>query len=167
MPQMDRLMRRIVLLVDTAAAVFLAVITALTFLAVLLRYVFSLPFPGAFDVSRLLLGIAIFWGIAVAAYRRQHIQVDIVWQVLPPRVRQVLDIFSDLVFALFAGVLSWMLFVQVGKVRLSQQTTFELAIPVWPFHAVALLGMALCLVILLARLLRVALVLTSGRTDAS
>lgn len=148
------LLRRIVQLVDAAAAVFLAVITLLTFAAVVMRYLLQMPFPGSFDVSRLLLGVAIFWGIAAAAYRKDHIQVDLFWQVLPPAGRRILDVFSDIVFAIFIGVMAWMLFWQVDRVRLSRQTTFELAIPIWPFYGIAWLGIALCVLVLIARILR-------------
>lgn len=149
----ERIIGRVVAVVDGAAAIFLAIITALTFTAVLLRYVFNLPFPGSFDVSRLLLGVAIFWGIAAAAWRREHIKVDIIWQVLPARAQRWVDVFSDLVFILFIAVFAWMLFWQVGKVRASGQTTFELALPIWLFHGVAWLGIAFCLMVLIARLI--------------
>ena len=146
----ERVISRVSAFVDAAAAIFLAVITALTFTAVLLRYVFNLPFPGSFDVSRLLLGVAIFWGIAAAAWRNEHIQVDLLWQVMPRTVRKILDI----VFAGFVGALAWMLYRQVDKVRDSGLTTFEMAIPVWPFNAVAWLGIAFCFLVLVARILR-------------
>lgn len=154
MGSFDRIIGRVAALVDGAAAIFLAVITALTFLAVILRYVFVLPFPGSFDVSRMLLGVAIFWGIAAAAWRREHIQVDLAWQLLPPTLQRIVDIFSDLLFAVFVGALGWMLFWQVDRVRGSGQTTFELAIPIWPFHAIAWLGIAFCFLVLIARILQ-------------
>jgi len=150
----EALLRRVVQLVDGAAAVFLAVITLLTFAAVVMRYLLQMPFPGSFDVSRLLLGVAIFWGIAAAAYRKDHIQVDLFWQILPPAGRRILDIFSDIVFAIFIGAMAWMLFWQVDRVRISRQTTFELAIPIWPFYGIAWLGIALCFLVLIARILR-------------
>lgn len=154
MGRFDRLISNVAAAVDGAAAIFLAVITALTFLAVILRYVFVLPFPGSFDVSRMLLGVAIFWGIAAAAWRKEHIQVDLVWQLMPPTLQKIADIFGDILFAVFVGALGWMLFWQVDKVRGSGQTTFELSIPIWPFHAVAWLGIAFCFLVLLARILR-------------
>lgn len=150
----ERIIGRVAAFVDGAAAIFLAVITALTFLAVILRYVFNVPFPGSFDVSRLLLGVAIFWGIAAAAWRKEHIQVDLAWQLMPPALQRAVDLFSDILFALFAGALAWMLFWQVDKVRASGQTTFELSIPIWPFTAIAWLGMAFCVLVLAARVLR-------------
>jgi TRAP-type C4-dicarboxylate transport system permease small subunit len=150
----ERVIGRIALVVDGAAAIFLAIITALTFTAVLMRYVFNLPFPGSFDVSRLLLGVAIFWGIAAAAWRGEHIQVDILWQFLPERMQRALDIFADVVFCVFVGGITWMLYWQVWRVQASRQTTFELSIPIWPFHLVAWLGMAFCMLVLISRILR-------------
>lgn len=154
MGSFDRIIGRVAALVDGAAAIFLAIITALTFLAVILRYVFALPFPASFDVSRLLLGVAIFWGIAAAAWRKEHIQVDLAWQLMPPTLQKIVDIFSDLLFAVFVGALAWMLLWQVDRVRSSGQTTFELSIPIWPFSAVAWLGIAFCVLVLIARILR-------------
>lgn len=150
----EKVIGKVSAVVDAAAAIFLAIITALTFTAVLLRYVFNLPFPGSFDVSRLLLGVAIFWGIAAAAWRAEHIQVDLLWQVMPRTVQKLLDLFADIVFAAFVGAFVWMLYRQVGRVRDSGLTTFELAIPVWPFNAVAWLGIVFCFLVLVARVLR-------------
>lgn len=162
MQAFERYINRIAGVVDGAAAIFLAVITALTFLAVLLRYVFNVPFPGSFDVSRLLLGVAIFWGIAAAAWRKEHIQVDLFWQVMPRGVQRAIDVFSDLVFTMFIGVFAWMLFWQVDKVRVSGQTTFELALPIWVFHGLAWLGIVFCFLVLVARMLRALLAARAG-----
>ena len=147
------LLRRLVRLVDAAAAVFLMIITLLTFAAVVMRYVLAMPFPGSFDVSRLLLGVAICWGIAVGAWRRQHIRVDVFWQMMPRPLQRATDLFADLVFAAFMGVFSWMLLQHVLRVRASGQTTFELSIPIWPFYAVAWAGILLGFVVLVVRVL--------------
>ena len=147
------LLRRLVRLVDAAAAVFLLVITLLTFAAVVMRYVLALPFPGSFDVSRLLLGVAICWGIAVGAWRRQHIRVDVFWQMMPRPLQRAVDLFADLVFAAFMGLFSWMLLQHVLRVKASGQTTFELSIPIWPFYAVAWAGILLGFLVLVARVL--------------
>lgn len=152
--------------VDALAAIFLAVITLLTFTAVVMRYLLGLPFPGSFDVSRLLLGVAIFWGIAAAAWRGEHIQVDLVWQLATPRVRRAMDLFADIVFCIFIALMALMLFWQVDRVRLSRQTTFELALPIWPFHGIAWLGIALCVIVLLGRILRAVLNFSAPQAQA-
>jgi hypothetical protein len=50
--------------IEVTAAGFLAVVTLLTFVSVLLRYFFAWAIPDSYDFTRLLLGIVIFWGIA-------------------------------------------------------------------------------------------------------
>jgi C4-dicarboxylate transporter DctQ subunit len=161
MKRLETAIRRIVAFTDAAAAVFLLVITILTFTAVLMRYVFNTPFPGSFDVSRLLLGVAILWGIAVGAYRGSHITVDILWQSMPRWAQKLMDLFGDLLFAGFMGLFAWMLLKHVQSVERSGQTTFELSIPIWPFYAVAWLGVALCVVVLIAKIARAILAGTS------
>lgn len=148
-----KFLQKLFRIVDFGAAMFLLVITVLTFTAVIMRYVLTMAFPGSFDVGRLLLGVAIFWGIAVAAYKNSHISVDLFWNMLPPRLQRVVDVFADTVFAFFSGVLAWTLFQQVTRVRVTGQTTFELSIPIWPFYAVAWIGLALCFVIVCLRVL--------------
>lgn len=155
MQSFENLIRRIVNFVDGAAAMFLAIITALTFLTVVLRYVFNESIPGSFDIGRLLLGIAIFWGVAVAAYRKEHIQVDILWSVLPRRVQGWLNVFADIVFFGCACVFAAMFWRQTMVMLASGETTFELDVPIWPFHLVAWLGIALTAVVLAVRIIHV------------
>jgi TRAP-type C4-dicarboxylate transport system permease small subunit len=162
MKAFEQLIRRIVLFVDGAAAMFLAIITGLTFLTVVLRYVFNASLPGSFDIGRLLLGIAIFWGVAVAAYRQEHIQVDILWSVLPRRVQGFLNLFADIVFLGCALVFTIMFWRQTMVMMASGETTFELDVPIWPFHLVAWTGIALTSVVLAVR---IAHVLIAGRYD--
>src|SRR5512146_1677385 len=66
---------RFIDVIELTAAGFLAVVTLLTFVSVFLRYLFAWSIPDAYDFSRLLLGILIFWGMAVASYRGDHISV--------------------------------------------------------------------------------------------
>ena len=162
MKAFEQLIRRIVLFVDGAAAMFLAIITGLTFVSVVLRYVFNVSLPGSFDIGRLLLGIAIFWGVAVAAYRQEHIQVDILWSILPKRAQGIFNLFADLVFFGCALVFTVMFYLRVMATRAAGETTFELDVPIWPFHLIAWFGIALTALVLLAR---IAHVFVTGRFD--
>ncbi len=88
MSQRPSLVARLIGAMELFAAWLLAAITALTFTSVILRYAFNWSIPDSFDVGRNLLGIAIFWGIALAAYRGEHITVDLLWGALGPRARR-------------------------------------------------------------------------------
>src|SRR5690606_9002401 len=82
--------------IELTAAIFLAAVTILTFAAVMSRYLFSYGIPDSYDISSLLLGVLIFWGIAVASYRGDHITVDLLWSSVGPRARRAIDLFADL-----------------------------------------------------------------------
>ncbi|HSH69451.1 MAG TPA: TRAP transporter small permease [Deferrisomatales bacterium] len=150
--RIGRALLRLVDWVDGAAGVFLAIIAALTFCSVVVRYGFRTVIPDGFDVGRLLLGIAVFWGIAGTAYRADHIQVDVLWSALPPGPRRFLDGFASLLTLGSLSVFAWVMFRQVLSVQQSHQTTFDLQIPIWPFYGVAWAGIALAAVLTLVRI---------------
>jgi len=136
------------------AAWLLAAITALTFISVVLRYAFNWSIPDAFDIGRNLLGVAIFWGIALAAYRGEHITVDLVWSALGPRARRVMDAFASTLALLCLAVFTWAMADKVFSTYRDNVLTFDVHLPVWIFYAVAWAGLALCIPLLLLRLWR-------------
>lgn len=151
---LERHFDRVVRLVEGTAAAFLAVIALLTFVSVLGRYLFAAVIPDSFDVGRLMLGIAVFWGLAGAVYRGDHIQVDLLWTVLPQRWRKWLDRFADLLVLAAMGVFAWMMWVHVQSTWRSNLSSFDLNLPIWPFYAVAWLGIVLAALLALIRLHR-------------
>ncbi|WP_341896038.1 TRAP transporter small permease [Ferrovibrio terrae] len=139
---------------EMVAGLLLGAIAVLTFTAVMLRWLFNYGLPDTFDFSRLLLGTAMFWGIAVAGYHNRHIQVDGFWEMAPAWGRRLIDIFATLVTLAFMALFAWMLHDKVLSVYASNEQTFDLRLPVWPFHAIAALGIALATLLLLLRLVR-------------
>lgn len=148
--------------VELIAGLLLGAIAVLTFSAVMLRWLFNYGLPDAFDFSRLLLGTAMFWGIALAGFHNRHIQVDGFWELAPAWGKRVIDIFATTVTLAFMALFAWMLEGKVRSVLVSNEQTFDLRLPVWPFHAVAALGIALAAILLLLRLVR----LLAGEKEA-
>jgi TRAP-type C4-dicarboxylate transport system permease small subunit len=140
--------------VELIAGLLLGAVALLTFSAVMLRWLFNYGLPDAYDASRLLLGTAMFWGIAIAGFHNRHIQVDGLWEMAPAWGKRVIDILATLVTLAFMALFAWMLESKVMSVYASNEQTFDLRLPVWPFHAVAALGIALAAVLLLLRLVR-------------
>jgi len=116
------------------------VVAADVFIAVMLRYFFSISIPDSYDFGRLLLGILIFWGIGATSYRGTHITVDLLWANVGPRWQRAIDIFATLVLLFVIVVHSWTLFDKVVTTSADHVLTFDLRLPVWPFFAVAWLG---------------------------
>jgi TRAP-type C4-dicarboxylate transport system permease small subunit len=154
----SRLAERSIVAIETTAAAFIAAVTALTFVSVILRYLFAWTIPDAYDISALLLGILIFWGIAGASYRGEHITVDLVWSVCPPPVQRALDVFAHLLTLLSIGVFAWMMGTKVLSTRADNVLTFDLRLPVWLFYFVAWIGLAAAVVLLALRTARLVFV---------
>lgn len=139
-------MKRLLAATETVAALLLLCIALLTAGNVLLRDVLSIQIPDWFDGSKLLQGIALFWGFALATYYGSHICVDIVWEHVSPRWQKLLDLLSTLLTGVFMAFLAWMVWVKVG--RTGSQTTSDLQLSLIPFFSAAAVG--ICAAVLLA-----------------
>jgi C4-dicarboxylate transporter, DctQ subunit len=135
-PWLDRLSTAI----ERVAGLFLGVITVLVFASALGRYVLASPIPDAFDIARLMLGVAMLWGFASVGYRGAHIKVDLMAELLPARARLWLDVIASLVLLLFTVLLAWKLLGRVESAFASNESTFDLRLPVWPWLAAIWLG---------------------------
>ena len=111
-------------------------------------------FPDSFDIGRNLLGIAIFWSIGLAAYRGEHITVDLAVEcarsACPARDGCVRGNHHVACLSVFA----WMMGDKVLSTYRDNVLTFDVHLPVWIFYTVAWVGVAFCVPLLLLRLWR-------------
>ena len=147
-------MDRIIDTIEAVAALFVGLVAADIFISVVLRRFFSVQIPDAYDFGSMLLGILIFWGIAGASYRGEHITVDLVWSIAPRVVRRIMDVFADLLTLGCLGVFTWMMGVKVVSTYHDNLQTFDLRLPVWIFYCVALVGLAAAILLLAVRTVR-------------
>ena len=143
-----------VLRTEKAAGIFLGAIAFVTFISVSLRGTFGFAIPDGFDVSRLMLATAMFWGIASTSFRNDHIQVDILWQLLPPAGRRRLDMVATAITLVFMAVFAVMLAQKIMSTWRSGEAPFDIRLPIWPFHLLAGLGIAFATLLLAIRLAR-------------
>jgi TRAP-type C4-dicarboxylate transport system permease small subunit len=133
-------MDRFIDTIEWVAAMFVGLVAANIFIAVLLRNIFSTAIPDAYNFGQFLLGILIFWGIAATSYRGTHITVDLIWSNVGPRAQRFIDVFATLVLLFVVTVQTWTLYDKVATTRIDNVLTFELHLPVWPFFALAWAG---------------------------
>lgn len=145
-------MRTFVANVERLAGLFLLGVALLTAATVTLRYLFAIQIPDWFDFAKLAQGIAIFWGIAAATYRNDHISVDLVWEHAGDGWRRRLDIAATLLVAIALGVFAWMVVRKVFDTADTGQVTTDLRLPLWPFYGVAAFGIVAAFVLALIRL---------------
>jgi TRAP-type C4-dicarboxylate transport system permease small subunit len=145
-------MKRLLSATETVAAFFLLLIALLAAGNVFLRDVFSLSIPDWYDGSRLLQGIALFWGMALATYYGSHICVDIVWEHLKTPGRRWLDLLATGITLAFLLPMAWMVWVKVANT--GTQGTSDLRMPIVWFYAFAAVGAVMAAVLAILRLVR-------------
>lgn len=139
---MQKLLHRMSRGVEVIAAICLAVVTVIIFASAIGRYAFATPIPDNFDISRLLLGVALMWGLAVINFRGGHIAVDLAVNLMPPRPRRAVELLAQLVLLGATVVMAWKMFSRVETTFRVGEATFDLRLPVWPLIGLIWLGVA-------------------------
>ena len=130
---------------------------------VVLRKVLNMSFGGADELSGYAYAIASSWAFAFALLSRDHIRIDVVYVVFPPRVRAGLDIVALASLGAFAVTLA----IYAGQalsfsLEMGATANTPLATPLWIPQALWLLGFILFLVVLAVQFARSAAALTRG-----
>ena len=92
------------------AGILLVASVALNFANVIARYFFSASIYWAEEVMLFLMVGCVFLGNGVVAWSGRQIKMDVLVSMLPPKAREALDVFSELVFivvAITVMVFSW------------------------------------------------------------
>lgn len=155
-------MRRILAAIETVAALSLLIVALVTSVNVTLRDLFSVQIPDWFDGSKLLMAIALFWGVAIATYHAGHICVDVLWEHLGRPARRVLDIVAAAITLAFLAPMAWMVWSKV--LASGTQATTDLRLPLVWFTSIAAAGAVAA--VLLATLRLVELVRTRAGGDS-
>ena len=139
---------------EMGAGFFLAFVMLLTFTSVMLRYAFNISIPDSYDLGRNMLGVLIFWGIAVTGFRGEHITVDMVWSALPPKGKRVLDLVGIAFTILCMVTFCWAMTGRAIDVFYTCEATYDTSTPIWPFYTLAWAGTVAAVILLIVRLVR-------------
>lgn len=140
---MNRVLQRFCDSVETVAGILLGLTTLLVVVSTTARYAFAIAIPDAFDISRYLIGACLMWGFASIGYRGGHIAVDVIYEMLSKRGRTVLNVIAWAFLLTFTMLMAYMMYFRLASAYSSNEATFDLRLPAWPFIALIWLG---CLV---------------------
>ena len=116
-----------------AASALLLCLMLLTFFDVVARYLFSRPIRGAFEGTELLLLVLIFAGLPLVSHADEHVTMDFIDRMLPPRaVALLIRVVHALVAAMFF-FLTWQMLIKASRISAYGDTTDVLRIAVGPF----------------------------------
>jgi TRAP-type C4-dicarboxylate transport system permease small subunit len=136
----------------TIATGLLVLLVLLTVADVVLRRFFDAPIAGSYELSKLILGIIVFFTLAYCAVHGSHIVVDVVVSKFPRRAQSSIGIIIHLFSVVIMGVISWQLFLQAMKVRGMGEVTAIWEIWMYPFVLLAALGSTLVTIVFLIQL---------------
>jgi C4-dicarboxylate transporter DctQ subunit len=148
-----RLVRALVAVIGALSGVLLVASVALNFANVVGRYFFNASIPWAEEAMLFLMVGCVFLGNGVVAWSGRQIRMDVVVRLLPPRVREALDLFSELVFLITAVaivIFAWPVIRDLAEFdQRSQAADFPLVIP----QAMVPIGLSIMAFLVAVRLL--------------
>ena len=116
-----------------AASAILFCMMTLTFVDVVLRYVFNRPLRGGFEVTELMLLVLIFAGLPLVTHAGEHVTMDLIDRWLSPRARNALSRLMEAVSAALMFALTWFMWIKAQRIAAYGDTTDVLRILVGPF----------------------------------
>ena len=117
-------------LLTRVAAVFLLAMVAINVLDVGLRTGFNAPMFGTYEVVELFLAAAAFLAIPETFLRGEHITIELVDQIVPPRAVEVLRALGLGTALLFVGLLSYHMIEPALELIEFDEVTRDLQYPV-------------------------------------
>src|SRR5258706_9287608 len=105
----------------------------LTFVDVVARYLFNRPIRGAFELTELTLLVLIFAGLPLVSHGDEHVTMDFIDRMLPPRAVAGLIRAVHAVVAATFFFLTWQMIIKANRIAGYGDTTDVLRISVGPF----------------------------------
>ena len=100
---------------------------------VILRFFFSAPYRGAYEIVGFLGAIVIAFALGSTQKRKGHIVVDILTERFPAWINRILDGINYFVTMIFFTLVSWQIFVWGMKISKSGEVSETLKIVFHPF----------------------------------
>jgi TRAP-type C4-dicarboxylate transport system permease small subunit len=158
--------RWLLMLTRAAAGIFLISSVAINFANIIGRYFFSVSIPWAEEIMLFLMVGCVFTGCCAVAWEGRQIRMDVVLGMLPPKLRELLNVLAELVLIATAAavtVFAWPVITQLAAFdERSQAANFPLVIP----QAMLPIGYTLMALLVAVRLI-VRWRSDSGRADTS
>lgn len=140
----------------------LVAMTGLTFVQVVLRYVFNSGFTWALELTTVFFAVMIFVGVSYGVRVGAHIGVDALLRLMPSGLKRGVSIVVVLACLAYAAIVIVGAWTYVSKMRLVGVELEDLPIPVWVVRSILPLGYAL----MTFRFLQVLWQLFTGKSDS-
>jgi TRAP-type C4-dicarboxylate transport system permease small subunit len=125
--------RRADAVLGIAASLLLFCMMLLTFFDVVGRYLLNKPIRGGFEVTELLLLVLIFAGLPLVSHADEHVTMDFIDRLLPPRLAEAWIRVIHAACAALMFFLTWQVWIKATRISSYGDTTDVLRIVIGPF----------------------------------
>ena len=125
--------KRVDAVLGVAASAILFSMMLLTFVDVVARYLFNFPLRGGFEITELMLLVLIFAGLPLVSHADEHVTMDFIDRMLPPRGVALVVRAAHALCAAVMFFLTWQVWIKAAKIAGYGDTTDVIKIPIGPF----------------------------------
>jgi TRAP-type C4-dicarboxylate transport system permease small subunit len=135
-----RLNGRVTTWLARIAAFALASLAVMTFCDVIARYVFNSPFGFTVEITEIMMGVLIYFGVGLTTQDNDHISVDIVTLRLSEWWRALVSLVTNVLAFGFLVLLVWRLWERAAVLLEKGDVSPIMFIPRWPTAFVMAVG---------------------------
>lgn len=140
-------------LLDRLTWVVLFGMMTMTMADVLLRKLTNVTIIGAGEITEMMMAVIVFCSLAQCQAEDGHIKIDLIMKKAGPRTQSVVDTVTQFFcFGLFC-LMTWGSFRHAMEIMGWEEVSIDLAIPIYPFVFVAVVGNATLTLVLLYKAL--------------
>lgn len=139
--------KKIINIIDmTGFGISMIGLAGLSFAAVIFRFFFQKPIIWVEEIQMILVVWSVFFGASIAVREKDHMAVELIYDILPFIGKRILDILSWIVTAATMVALIYLMSDRVGDLIKSGLRTAVLGLPSYIEYAVVVFTVVLMLV---------------------
>jgi TRAP-type C4-dicarboxylate transport system permease small subunit len=144
-------------LVNNIGMAFLVLMMLVTTADVVLRAFFNIAVlsPYAFEAVEFMMVLLIFFGLSYCELQKGNINVDLLVERLPAKLRKIIDASTYTLSIGFVALLVWRSYVQTQFVREAGTHSTALGVPIYVFMLVIAFGSFMLWIALVVNLLQI------------
>lgn len=148
MSKIIHIITKVLLAVSAAVLTMMMLLTAVD---VVMRYIFRLPIPGAFELAEYMMAFIVPLAIAYCAEQNGHVSVELFFKKFPKILQKALQFLISILTLLFAALMTWQNFIYIGETYRDHLASSVLLIPAYPFIIPVAIGVGIYALVILLR----------------
>jgi len=151
--QFDYWVRRLSMVLGILAAVAIMIMMIAVSADVIGRYIFNRPIQGAMELALLLMVVVDYLGLPITQVKHRHITVDVLYGLLPTRLRAASSILCSLIVLCVTGILAWQaILYSLRSVKIREYIAGIAAFPKYPSKVALAIGAIVFTIVIMSQL---------------